>query len=67
MRGEQGIEMMWEKSVEELVSIWAYLSLNPKERRKLLEREDKIVRYKKPLTSQNRDTSGSLKRKKYKR
>ena len=31
---------MWEKFVEELLSIWAYLSLNPEERRKLLEEKD---------------------------
>jgi len=28
---------MWEHFIEELLSIWAYLSLNPEERRKLLE------------------------------
>jgi len=27
---------MWEKFVEELLSIWAYLSLNKEERNKLL-------------------------------
>lgn len=32
---------MWEKFIEELLSAWAYLSLNPKERRELLERKDK--------------------------
>jgi len=32
---------MWEKFVEELLSIWGYLSLNPEERRKLLEDNDK--------------------------
>jgi len=59
---------MWEHSIEELLSVWTYLSLNPKERRKLLEREDKIVSYKEPLTSQSRDISvKTLKRKKYKR
>lgn len=28
---------MWEKFVEELLSIWAYLSLNKEERKRLLE------------------------------
>jgi len=28
---------MWEKFVEELLSVWAYLSFNPEKRRKLLE------------------------------
>ena len=31
---------MWEKFIEELLSIWAYLSLNPDERKKLLESKE---------------------------
>ena len=31
---------MWEHFIEELLSVWAYLRLNPKERRKLLEGKD---------------------------
>ena len=31
---------MWEHFIEELLSAWAYLSLNPEERRKLLEEKD---------------------------
>lgn len=31
---------MWEKFVEELLSIWAYLSLNTEERKKLLESKE---------------------------
>ena len=31
---------MWEKFVEELLSMWAYLSVNKGEREKLLEDKD---------------------------
>ena len=31
---------MWEHFIEELLSPWAYLRLNPKEKRKLLEGKD---------------------------
>lgn len=31
---------MWEHFIEELLSGWAYLRLNPKEKRKLLEERD---------------------------
>ncbi len=31
---------MWEHFIEELLSAWAYLSSNPKDKRKLLEDKD---------------------------
>jgi len=31
---------MWENFIEKLLSAWAYLSLNPKEKRKLLREKE---------------------------